>query len=89
MRTRYGQLTVPHFIPSAKAPRSLAAKALRLPSQIYKRWLDEANIRQEIRDLEELDDHTLKDIGLQRGAIESHVRAGGESKGDAWLIDPS
>ena len=76
MITKYGQLTLPLSIPSSKASRSLAAKALRLPSQIYRWWLDEANIRQAIRDLEGLDDHTLKDIGLQRGTIESHVRTG-------------
>jgi uncharacterized protein YjiS (DUF1127 family) len=59
---------------TAKATKTaLAAKALR---QTYRQWLDEANIRQAIRNLEGLDDHTLKDIGLQRGAIESHVRTG-------------
>jgi uncharacterized protein YjiS (DUF1127 family) len=73
MMTKYGQLTVPRSSPSPKASSSLAAKALR---QIYRRWLDEANIRRAIRDLAGLDDHTLKDIGLQRGAIESHVRTG-------------
>jgi uncharacterized protein YjiS (DUF1127 family) len=76
MTTKYGQLTAPRSIPSSKAPRSLSAKALQLPSQVFRWWLREANIRQAIRDLEQLDDHTLKDIGLQRGAIENHVRTG-------------
>jgi uncharacterized protein YjiS (DUF1127 family) len=58
------------------AQRSLAAKALCLPLMIYRWWVDETKIRQSIHELEQLDDHTLKDIGLQRGSIESHVRTG-------------
>jgi uncharacterized protein YjiS (DUF1127 family) len=76
MITKYGQSAVPRSIPASRAQRSLALKALCLPLLIYRCWVDETKIRQATRDLEQLDDHTLKDIGLQRGSIESHVRSG-------------
>jgi uncharacterized protein YjiS (DUF1127 family) len=76
MITKYGQLTAHRSIASTRAHRSFFAETLQLSSEVYKRWADEAKIRKAIRELEELDDHALKDIGLQRGAIESQVRAG-------------
>ena len=76
MITNYGQLTAPRSIASSRTHRSFFAKTLRLPSDAYRWSLDEAKIRRAIRQLEQLDDHALKDIGLQRGAIESQVRMG-------------
>jgi uncharacterized protein YjiS (DUF1127 family) len=76
MITKYGQSAVPRSIPASRAQRSVAAKALCLPLLIYRRWADEMKIRQAIRDLEQFDDHALKDIGLQRGSIENQVRTG-------------
>jgi uncharacterized protein YjiS (DUF1127 family) len=46
---------------------------------IYRSWIREANVQQAIRELEQLDDHSLKDIGLQRGSIEAQVRAYGNN----------
>jgi hypothetical protein len=36
--------------------------------------LDESTIQQTIRELQKLDDHAVKDIGLLRSEIESEVR---------------
>jgi uncharacterized protein YjiS (DUF1127 family) len=74
MITKYGQLTAPRSIAPSRAYRSFFAEALRLPSEVYRRWLDEAKIQKAIRELEQLNDDFLKDIGLQRDAIESQVR---------------
>ena len=76
MMTKYGPWTALRSIPSSEPRRSIRTEAMRLPSQIYRWCLREAKIRQAIRELEQLDDHALKDIGLQRGAIESLIRAG-------------
>ena len=76
MITNYGQLTAPRSIDASRAHSSFFGKTLRLPSEVYRRWLDEAKIRKAIRELEQLDDRSLKDIDLQRGAIESQVRTG-------------
>src|SRR3981081_869054 len=73
MGAKSGHLTVPHSIPpSMDLP--LAAKALRLPWQIYLWWRKELSIWRAIRELEGLNDHSLKDIGLNRGSIEYEVR---------------
>jgi uncharacterized protein YjiS (DUF1127 family) len=69
-----GHLTVPRAIPSAHGPHALALKVWRLPWRAYLWWRKETSIRQAIRELEELSDHALKDIGLTRGSIEEHVR---------------
>jgi uncharacterized protein YjiS (DUF1127 family) len=68
------QLTVSPAVSVSIAHLSAVAKAARLSTRLCQRWLQERRIQRAIRELEQLDDHTLEDIGLQRGTIESHVR---------------
>jgi uncharacterized protein YjiS (DUF1127 family) len=75
MTTISGLLTTHRSLASSKPRRSLAASLLRLFVPAYRSWIREASLRQAIRELDQLDDHTLKDIGLQRGSIEAQLRA--------------
>src|SRR5262245_2094771 len=77
MTTTSGLVATHRSISSSKPQRSLAASLLRPFVPIYRNWVREASLRQAIRELEQLDDHTLKDIGLQRGSIAAQVRAYG------------
>jgi uncharacterized protein YjiS (DUF1127 family) len=74
MRAKSAYVTVLNSIPHKDS--LLAAKALQLPWQIYLRWRKEVSIRRSIRELDQLDDYALRDIGVDRGAIEYLVRYG-------------
>jgi len=49
-------------------------KAVGLLSSVKRRWREEAEIRQAVAELEQLDDRSLRDIGLNRFDLEEHVR---------------
>jgi uncharacterized protein YjiS (DUF1127 family) len=53
---------------------SLFAKAQGLVSQALQQVRKETQERQAIWELEQLDDHALRDIGISRGEIEAQVR---------------
>ena len=65
-----------YFTVMREARNSVFTNALGLLWRIYRRWREEAQIRQAIRELSGFDDRTLKDIGLQRGEIENLLRCG-------------
>jgi uncharacterized protein YjiS (DUF1127 family) len=58
----------------AAAQGSLFAKVHDVVSSTVGYLKEELAIRRAMRELEQLDDHALKDIGLQRGEIEGRVR---------------
>jgi len=66
--------TASRTFPSNKFRRSGIAKLLALVLSAYRWAMDEIAIRRSIRELEQLDDLTLKDIGIERFDIESFVR---------------
>jgi uncharacterized protein YjiS (DUF1127 family) len=53
---------------------SLFAKAQSLVSQAFERLSKETGDRQAIWELRQLDDRTLRDIGIHRSEIEAQVR---------------
>lgn len=53
---------------------SLFTKAQGLLASAMERLKSEGSVRQAIWELEQLDDHALRDIGLSRCDIEAHVR---------------
>ena len=53
---------------------SLFAKVHDVVSSTVGHLKEELAIRRAMRELEQFDDHALKDIGLQRGEIEGRVR---------------
>jgi uncharacterized protein YjiS (DUF1127 family) len=58
-----------------KSHLSAVSKMFGRAARFCRSWLEKRRIRKAVRDLEQLNDQTLKDIGLQHGAIESQVRA--------------
>ncbi|MBT3069658.1 DUF1127 domain-containing protein [Rhodomicrobium sp. Az07] len=61
-------------VTSATETGGFVDKALGLLSSVKRRWSEEAEIRHAVTELEQLDDHALHDIGLNRYDIEDRVR---------------
>lgn len=64
----------------AGAWSGMARRATSWPTLLLTLW----HRRVTIKTLRELDDHTLRDIGLTRGLIEDVVR--GKANPDLWLM---
>lgn len=64
----------------AGAWSGMARRASSWPSALLNHW----HRRATIKTLRELDDHTLRDIGLTRGLIEDVVT--GKANPDLWLM---
>jgi uncharacterized protein YjiS (DUF1127 family) len=77
MMTKQGQPAAGLAIGGAIGSSSngtIIAKAQAFLSSVYQRLKQEDAIRQSIWELERLDDHALRDIGVGRHEIESYVR---------------
>ncbi|MFT4078597.1 DUF1127 domain-containing protein [Rhodomicrobium sp.] len=71
--------TMKHAQPLGDAASTMATggffdKALGLLSSVKRRWNAEAEIRNAVAELEQLDDRALRDIGLNRYDLEDRVR---------------
>jgi uncharacterized protein YjiS (DUF1127 family) len=74
MVNRTACLTAPSGVSTSTERLSVVGKVARFSAGLCRRWLLERRIWQAVRELEQLDDRALKDIGLLRGTIESQVR---------------
>jgi uncharacterized protein YjiS (DUF1127 family) len=74
MMTKQAQSAAGLEIGMGSGSSSLMAKALAYFSSAYQSLKKENGIREAIWELEQLDDHALRDIGVRRHEIESYVR---------------
>ena len=74
-----GRMAVAGPLSSANEGNGFVSKALAFCSAAFDRLHSEQVIRQSIEKLHELDDETLRDIGLRRSEIESYVRTKAKS----------